>query len=273
MKQIIKELESRIITLEKFQNKLSSELRNAPEGILRVISKRNSNYFYRRQNTQDKIGKYVSKKDLPLIKALAQKEYNLKALHQTSRNIHCLNSILSDLRKYDSNYLIKIFQSLPESRKSLIDPLFQTDEEYLKQWQAVAYQGKPFSNEAPVYCTSKGERVRSKSEILIADRLTKMGIPYRYEYPLYLKGFGTIYPDFLLLNLFMKREIILEHFGLVDQPDYANNMVRKIETYEKNGYYLGENLLITMETSAAPLNMRMFDEMIRHYFNQTYSKL
>ena len=269
MQHLIVEMESKISALEKFQIRLRTELQKAPEGMLRVISKRNSFYYYRRQNMKDKVGKYISKKDLPLIKALAQKEYDIKALRQTSRNIHHLNSILSDLRNYDPCYLMNLVQSLPDSRKSLIDPLFQTDEEYLKEWQSAEYMGKSFSEDAPEYYTAKGERVRSKSEILIADRLSQMGIPYRYEYPLYLKGYGTIYPDFLLLNLMLRKEVILEHFGLVDQPEYANNMARKIESYEKNGYYLGENLLITMETSASPLNMRTFEKLIQHHFFET----
>lgn len=44
------------------------------------------------------------------------------------------------------------------------------------------------------------ERVRSKSEVIIADILNQEGIPYRYECPLQLKGWGKVYPDFTVLS-------------------------------------------------------------------------
>ena len=43
--------------------------------------------------------------------------------------------------------------------------------------------------------TEKGEYVRSKSEKIIADTLTKNNINYVYELPLRLKGYGTVKPD------------------------------------------------------------------------------
>ena len=47
--------------------------------------------------------------------------------------------------------------------------------------------------------TERGERVRSKSEKIIADKLFLQNIPYHYERPIYLKGFGMVYPDFCCL--------------------------------------------------------------------------
>lgn len=52
--------------------------------------------------------------------------------------------------------------------------------------------------------------MRSKSEVIIADLLNKEGIPYRYEFPLYLKEFNTVYPDFTILNVRKRKEIYWE---------------------------------------------------------------
>ena len=76
----------------------------------------------------------------------------------------------------------------------------------------------------------KGERVRSKSEKIIADKLYMLGIPYRYEYPLVLDG------------------------------NY------KLNTYEKNAIYLGVQLFVTYETSRKALNVRALDDMIKKVF-------
>ena len=45
--------------------------------------------------------------------------------------------------------------------------------------------------DAPLLETSRGERVRSKSEVIIADTLDRLKIPYRYEFPHQLKVTGT----------------------------------------------------------------------------------
>lgn len=44
------------------------------------------------------------------------------------------------------------------------------------------------------------ERVRSKSEKILADYFYRRKIPYKYECPLTLKGVGTVYPDFTFLS-------------------------------------------------------------------------
>lgn len=55
--------------------------------------------------------------------------------------------------------------------------------------------------------TQKGERVRSKSEKTLADYFYYHGIPYKYECPLLLKGFGIIYPDFTFLTRRSQKEM------------------------------------------------------------------
>ncbi len=52
----------------------------------------------------------------------------------------------------------------------------------------------------PVIITEKGERVRSKTEKMLADFFYRKEILYRYEKPLYLKGYGIVYPDFAFFS-------------------------------------------------------------------------
>lgn len=71
------------------------------------------------------------------------------------------------------------------------------------------------------------------------------GIPYKYEKPLYLKGYGIVYPDFTFLSKRTRKEIYWEHEGRMDDSEYAKTAIKKIKTYEDNGIYLGENLILT----------------------------
>ena len=106
--------------------------------------------------------------------------------------------------------------------------------------------------------------MRSKSEVIIANMLKKHGVPYRYEFPLDLGG-TIIYPDFTILQLSRRRELIWEHMGMMDNPKYLERSLDKVTKYEMNGYYPGENLILTHETSASPLNMRLVENMIEKY--------
>lgn len=57
-----------------------------------------------------------------------------------------------------------------------------------------------------------------------------------------------------------------EHLGKMDDENYVASNMRKLDLYEKNGYLLGESLIITHETSTAPLNMKVVDSYIKTYF-------
>lgn len=70
--------------------------------------------------------------------------------------------------------------------------------------------GKPLYAEGLVHSTSKGMKVRSKSEALIAMLLDMNGIEYRYEAPLTL-GDHTFYPDFAIMRPSDRKLFYWEH--------------------------------------------------------------
>ena len=51
----------------------------------------------------------------------------------------------------------------------------------------------------------------------------------------------------------------------MDYPEYYDNAMLKLDTYERNGYLLGENLLIFHETDRIPLNIKVMQKYIEHY--------
>ena len=160
----------------------------------------------------------------------------------------------------------QLYQEMNPLRRNLIEPVVLSDEEYIKQWQAVEYEGKRFADEEIEIITERGERVRSKSEKIIADKLYMLGIPYRYEYPVMFPGNIRIYPDFTILKMPERKEVYLEHFGMMDDAEYVGNVMYKLDTYEKNGIYPGEGLFFTHETGKSPLNTRTLDKMLKAWF-------
>lgn len=59
---------------------------------------------------------------------------------------------------------------------------------------------------------------------------------------------------------------LYEHLGKMDDENYVASNMRKLDLYEKNGYLLGESLIITHETSTASLNIKVVDFYIKTYF-------
>ena len=107
--------------------------------------------------------------------------------------------------------------------------------------------------------------MRSKSEKIIADKLYHLGIPYKYEAPLNLKGLGIIHPDFTIMDMKNRREVYWEHCGIMDNSEYAERAVARINQYERNGLHLGERLILTFETGNTPLDIRVLDKIIERY--------
>ena len=157
------------------------------------------------------------------------------------------------------------YESLSKGRQRLISPVKLTDEQFVEAWLSKPYTGGTFAEGDAEYYTARNERVRSKSEILIANALSKNNVPYKYECPIVLKGLGKIFPDFTALNVKRRKVYYWEHLGMMDDEDYARKSVVKINAYERNGFTQGTSLLITMETGKTPLDVKLVDNMIRRF--------
>ncbi len=236
--------------------KAEKSLKKAPKGSLMISNSNGTKQYYQMLGDKQKKKKYISASNKDLVRSLAQKDYDKIFLKVANREIKQVKKILEILPNTE---LIDVYSKLIPQRKELVEPYILDDEQYVRQWLSVEYKGKPFDKDAPEIMTEKGERVRSKSEKIIADKLKLMGIPYRYEYPLKLKGFGTVYPDFTLLNVNTRKEIYMEHFGMMDNEEYCRKAINKLEQYTKNGIYIGENLIVTFETSLHPLKIQVLE--------------
>ena len=243
------------IKLKAQKNPLQGHLRIAQPGGGR------SPQFYHITNPGDFNGSYIPRAQISFIKKLAQKDYDIKLIKLLQGQLRTFDKLLATT---DSR-IEQLYSKMTQVRQSLITPVTLTDEQYIEEWQKEIWQGRPFSDDTPDYFTALGERVRSKSEVIIADTLHRLEIPYRYEYPLELKSGQNFYPDFLCLNVRTRQEFLWEHLGMMDDENYLENAVRKIRLYNDNDYFIGKNLLITMETQSTPVNTRQIEQIIKSF--------
>ena len=130
---------------------------------------------------------------------------------------------------------------------------------------AAPYKRKAFKNETTEFYTLKGERVRSKSEVIIADRLMSKGIPYRYECPLKV-GNKIIHPDFSILRMSDRKILYHEHCGMLSDTKYTEDMLSRAKDYNKAGIILGDRLFYTFESETTPLDVTMLDNIIEQHY-------
>ena len=286
--QIASQLQERIEQLETLLTIKEKALKKAPEGSLRVSKSHGTVQYYQKIDKDGKNGRYLDAAHRELAQKLAQKAYNIKLLPAIKKELALLQAALTKIQEATKGGeipLVALEQVNPDSR-ALITTATLTDEQYAAAWQSQKYKRKPFKPDAPELYTARGERVRSKSEVIIADTLNRLGIPYHYEFPLTLKSGGrasnsgttstnsgttdsrtkiTVHPDFLCLNLRTREEFIWEHFGLMDDPAYSTKAVQKLNTYNENCIHPGHNLIISTETTELPLNTKHIENLINTF--------
>ena len=181
--------------LHEIADKARTGLTTVPEGNLRISKDKNKPRYY--QCIDDNNGIYIPRSNKELPKLLAQKTYNRIVVKKGEARLKQIEKILQD---YTDDEIERIYTSMHKERQFLVTPIEATWNQLLMEWYKEEYLGKEFKEGMPVILTEKGERVRSKSEKILADYFYRKNILYKYEKPLYLKGYGTVYPDFTFLS-------------------------------------------------------------------------
>ncbi|WP_051204446.1 hypothetical protein [Butyrivibrio sp. VCD2006] len=239
-----------------------AKLKDLPDQRIITCKRGNGSDQYYWIDKASKKRRYAKVSEIATLKKIAQRDYDQKVnakLKQIKKNLESL-SMQDDISEIEM-----IFKNMAEGRKKLVVPIIETDEQFVKRWKEVEYEPMGFKDGAAEFCSDNGIWVRSKSELMIANALEKAGIPFRYEYPIKLKSIGNVRPDFMCLNVRTRKEIFWEHFGRMDDEGYVNRNVPKIADYAHSGYFQGENMIMTFETSQHPLSSRTIKLMIEHY--------
>lgn len=259
---LLEMLDEREQTLDNVIGKIKHNKKKIPEGRIRICLSNGRTQYYLINESSDKVGKYVKQKDMGTVYAIAQNEYNQRVLTAATREKQCINKFRKNIQ---SKQMEDIYSKIGKNRQPLITPVSMTDDEFVKRWMSVKYEGRYFRDGAPEFYSNKGERMRSKSEVIIANALHRHNIPYLYEFPIEIADIGTVYPDFRILNVRKRKVILWEHFGMMDDRDYRDDKVVEIEKYGMSGYFMGENLIVTMESGRKQLNVKYVELLINHY--------
>lgn len=120
-----------------------------------------------------------------------------------------------------------------------------------------------------IHRSGKGEPMRSKSEVIIADALASARISYVYEQPLQSADGQTRYPDFTVEDADSGVVYYWEHLGMLDRADYRERWERKLIWYrnqdilphEEGGGSQG-TLIITRDDAAGGFDSYQVRQLI-----------
>ncbi len=239
-------------TIEILQKRLSK----MPEGYLvsSSTSKRILYYQYK-----DKRRVYLGNDKVELRRLLACKEYYKSYLMEFEK---LQKVLLNALHKIEALSLKnKAVSKKNKSKRVLITP-FRAIDAVGDIWKKT--NAGYVNIDTHPYETKKGDWVRSKSELYIADILFTLGVPYIYEYRIKING-RYFEPDFYILNCVTGEKIIWEHLGLMGDPSYISRNSEKIMDYLSAGYMLGKNLIFTMESDDCRIRTSLIRKMVKDY--------
>lgn len=248
--------------IKSIEQKLA-KIRNEKQETLKIQVINNRPFYYKQY--KDKSGKiireYIAKEQMQYIKQLAQQAYDQKIKAKLEKN-------LKALRSFDEKTITDIYDHMTQHRKALVEPYRIGVKEMIRRWENESYEKYTDYMDSLRFETDRGEMVRSKSEVIIANMLyrQKESLSYKYERPLILENRGkkyTLHPDFTVLNLKTGRIVYWEHMGRMDDSKYAADFVWKANLYLLNGYTMGGNVIYTYETSNHPLDIRVVKKIIQ----------
>lgn len=254
-------IQQRIDELQTTLSKLERRVKITIPGRLRILNVKNKTRYYHVKTNDKPQGEYIAKKDIDIAFQLAQKQYN-KEIEKAIKNQ--IDLLQNSLQKLQQSNIEHIYSSLNINRQKLITPVTLTNEQIIDEWNK---QDSLKTNTFPItteFFTENNIHVRSKSELLIANELEKLKIPFHYEYPLKLSS-NICYPDFTCFNLRTRKVFYWEHFGMMDNNEYVQKTIQKLHLYQENNILPGKNFIITFENQTIPLSTKSIMKIIKTY--------
>ncbi len=252
-----------------------AELSMLPDGNLICWHDKNGRPHYY-QAYCDLDGTYRRKgigKKPAVLQAMARKGYLEAAQDILEGNLAAITRAQADYVPCDTEHinarLGKAFAGLPtdqleNTRVALV--LLGIDEDMNRrlvqheQWAREPYERSQKYPESLTLRASNGTMMRSKSELLIAERLARFQVPYRYEQVITVGG-CEMAPDFT----FQDRngdEFYLEFCGMMDDPGYVEGFKSRRQIYESAGM-CEWNRMIYLFATGNEIDLEEIDEVIQ----------
>lgn len=247
--------------LEKIRTEINNridfvrkEIINSPQGyLLKTKHGERDEYIHIYYRKGQRVRKRI-KGDSEMAKRLLRKRLLETELEILEGNFKCI-SVLTD--KYIEFSMNNAAARLPRRLADDYQKLFEAE----KQATGAGQNQSAYLPEGKMQITSRGLRVRSKSEVLIAEKFYEYGIDFTYEEVLQI-GKHTLAPDFTIRRRDGK-VFYWEHCGRTDNSEYMAKHSWKLELYESAGIVPWDNLIVTYDDGSGVINLAAVEGEIR----------
>ena len=233
-----------------------------PEGRLAMV-KSKGRIYYLRINGKEK--HYLGGENNNEVQQLKKRRLAETGIELAKRNIALLEAIRDGYERVDREHIMSIlpktYRICPSNRVP------EAEKVWVDLWEQADYAKKENCEyDMPEHITVKGEKVRSKSEVNIANMLHEKGIPYRYEEELQLRNGKIVSPDFTIFVKNEGRTKLLEHCGAFYKNSYVEQYAWKVRNYIASGIIPNRDVFFTYEDMDGNIDTRAIDLMMEIHF-------
>ena len=234
-------------------------LQGLPEGNLSV-SKSGGKTYYRKHFQGERT--YLGKIDNDEVRELQTRKVLIDMMERIKNNEPL---ILDFLEKYQDPSPASVQATLGKAYQgNNLNFFFGSKGGKHKNWAEQSYPRNNIHPEQLKHKTLRGDFVRSKSEVIIANTYLSKKLLYRYE-PLIQVGDKTLAPDFGVLVARLDKVKYHEHFGMMHDPEYRENSMKKISAYIRNGFRPYEDIIFTFDDLDGNIDAQILDILIESF--------
>ena len=249
-------------------------IERSPPGLLTSYKRGNSEQFIHLIHDKDRCIRRGITRNEDMLRALAQKEFALRARAVLAHNLQVLELASDKIIPFDPDTILRSmnrsYRNLPTEyffdRTLLQTAIHLPGEERARierhrEWGQKPYTRSSYKQEQLKHRTSRGLMVRSKSEGLFLERLYYYGIDTHYE-EVWTFGNEIIVPDFTFEGA-DGSPFFVEHMGMMDKTGYAGENYEKLMKYYRLGIVVGKNLILTFDRNGT-IDVETIDFIIKH---------
>ena len=205
--------------------------------------------------------------DAPEVRGFLRGVYLREELALVEKNLRVIQRVRSSYFDYTPDDVLRLvperFRGMPETHFLLgLKGSADAGLGELETWARAPYKMSDYMPEGREHTTSRGLKVRSKSEAAICEALYKFEVPFRYEEELAV-GRHKYAPDFVVRSRKNGKLFYWEHCGLTSSKDYMERHYRKMQEYEEFGIVPWDNLIVTYDGEGGTLNLAWIEAIIK----------
>lgn len=250
------ELEKEQALFDAYEKMLS----NLPEGRLETVTSKGKTYYMTSESGERK---YIGKAEEKTVRQLKLRRFLEESMRDIAANVKRITGLLEKFRPVNPEAVIG---RLPKSyRADFFPDIPGFDFARSDDWDITDYPKSRSHPEQLKHTTLKGDKVRSKSELNIANMLYTKGIPYHYEELVRLRD-CTVAADFKIAVRSENRFVLLEHIGMLGNEDYEKVFVLKFIDYVKSGYVPWRDVFFTFDEGDGNLDTLFLSKLMDKHF-------